>query len=256
MPQPPLPVESVGILNDNHVWLFPTSATTLAAVDPGEAAPVTAWLEKTGRGLSHILITHHHADHTGGVAALKARHGAAVVGFQGDRHRLPPLDVAVAEGTRLQLGAVTATVLEVPGHTSGHVAYLVDGEALFAGDCLFSLGCGRLFEGTAAEMWHSLLKLRALPDSTRLFAAHEYTLANLEFVRTLEPDRPDLAALRQTLFALTDRQLPTLPSTLGREKRFNPFLRADDPLLQKRLGADGRPPAAVFADIRQRKDRF
>ncbi len=255
MPQPPLPVEPVPVLHDNYVWLFPTSEDDLAAVDPADAAPVMRKLDRRGKRLSHILITHHHHDHIDGVEMLKERYDAVVIGFQGDQHRLPPLDFTVADGDRIELGDRRVTVLEVPGHTSGHVAYLLE-NVLFSGDCLFSLGCGRLFEGTAAQMWTSLLKLRVLDDGTRLFPAHEYTLGNLDFARSLEPDHPGLAALHEELSELTDQDHPTLPSSLKREKRLNPFLRADDPALQRCLGMSGQPPERVFAEIRQRKDRF
>ncbi|MBF0626350.1 MAG: hydroxyacylglutathione hydrolase [Magnetococcales bacterium] len=249
-----MPVTPVPALKDNYVWMFPTGPDRQAAVDPGAAAPVLRVLERTGAGLSHILITHHHHDHIGGVAELVRRTGARVVGAAADSDRLPPLASAVADGQILTLGTVTGRVLTVPGHTMGHVAYLV-GDALFCGDTLFSAGCGRLFEGSPEQMWTSLTRLRALPDATRVCCAHEYTLTNLEFVGTLWPDDPDLQALFAAAAARADRDVPTLPTLLGQEKRHNPFLRCDDPALAKRLGQAGQSPTMVFAHLRELRNR-
>ncbi|MBF0214818.1 MAG: hydroxyacylglutathione hydrolase [Magnetococcales bacterium] len=256
MPQPIPRVEPVLAGRDNILWMIATAPDRYAVVDPGEADPVSRFLARSGATLSHLLITHHHGDHIGGVELLRQRHGGQVVGSKADAHRLPPLDQAVEDGSRIPLAeGMIAEVMSVPGHTLGHVAYRV-GEALFSGDTLFGFGCGRLFEGTPAQMWHSLCRLRALPDDTRLFAGHEYTLANLDFVIDLDPDQSETRRLRESFIALADAGRLTLPHPLLLEKRHNPFLRADDPALAARLGLSGQSPTQVFAAIRERRNRY
>ncbi|MEO5338678.1 MAG: hydroxyacylglutathione hydrolase [Magnetospirillum sp. WYHS-4] len=237
-------VEQVPVLADNYVHLVHDPATgATAAVDPAVAGPVLAALKRLGWRLTHILCTHHHGDHVGGVADLKAATGARTVGARKDAHRLPPLDEAVGEGDRFRIGDREALVLEVPGHTRGHVAYWFEGAGLlFPGDTLFSLGCGRLFEGTAEEMWDSLCRLRALPDATLIYPAHEYTNANADFALTVDPGNPDLIRRAGEVLALREAGRSSLPSTLAAEKACNPFLRAAD--------------AAAFADLRRQKDVF
>ncbi|MBF0462618.1 MAG: hydroxyacylglutathione hydrolase [Magnetococcales bacterium] len=260
MPQHHLMVEPVLALKDNYVWLFKTSAHTWAAVDPGEAGPVIHHLDSLGETLSHILLTHHHHDHTGGVEALR-RHGVArgytplVIGAEKDAHRLPPLDVAVTGEQRLSLGDLEAEVMEVPGHTLGHVVYRVL-DTLFAGDTLFRFGCGRVFEGTPEKMWDSLSKIRALPDTTQLCAGHEYTLVNLQFACSLEPNNAALQTLLTHIFRQTDMEQPTMPSPLGEEKQYNPFLRSDDPAFAKNIGLTGLAAEQVFASIRKKRNSF
>ncbi len=245
-------------LSDNYVYLLHDGDSgRTAVVDPPEAEPVMAELERRGWSLDWILNTHHHWDHVGANLALKRLTGCQVAGFQGDAHRIPGIDRTLAGGDRFELGASVAQVLEVPGHTLGHVAYwFADADLLCCGDTLFSLGCGRLFEGTAAQMWESLCKLRDLPDATRVCCAHEYTLKNARFALTIEPDRPPLLERVRQVEALRAQGLPTVPSLLGEEKITNPFLRADDPDLQVRLHMCGSPAVAVFAELRRRRDRF
>ncbi|MBF0144380.1 MAG: hydroxyacylglutathione hydrolase [Magnetococcales bacterium] len=255
----PGPVVGLSALKDNYVWLFATGPASVAAVDPGAAAPVLVWLaakQTPCQSLSHILVTHHHHDHIDGIAALRAATGAEVIGAASDRHRLPRLDREVVDDDILTLGEREVRVLAVPGHTTGHVVYLVDGKDLYSGDCLFGLGAGRLFEGTPAEMWTSLDRLRGLPEATRIFAGHEYTLANARFLATLEPEDPEVGVLLEELYDTTDAGRPTLPSTLGREKRFNPFLRCDEPGFVARLGMAGQSPIEVFARIRELRNRY
>lgn len=251
-----LEIVQVPILGDNYAYLLhePQQGTT-AAVDPGEAAPLLAAAEARGWGIDLILLTHHHADHIAGVAGIREATGAAVVAPLADLGRIENVDIAVADGETIHLGATHAAVLETPGHTSGHVAYwFMADDALFAGDTLFALGCGRLFEGTAEQMWESLSRLRALPDETRVFCGHEYTAGNARFARALDPENAALAARVETIARLVEAKQPTVPSLLGEEKTTNPFLRADDPALAARLGLAGQPAAAVFAEIRRRKD--
>lgn len=237
-------VEQVPVLTDNYVHLIHDEAGgATAAVDPAVAEPVLAALRRLGWRLTHILCTHHHGDHVGGVPELKAATGASVIGARDDIPRLPPLDEAVSEGDSFRLGVSTVRVLEVPGHTPGHIAYYVEEAGLlFPGDTLFSLGCGRLFGGTPEQMWDSLCRLRALPDETQVYPAHEYTNANADFALTAEPDNPDLAARADAVLALREAGQSSLPTTIASEKACNPFLRVAD--------------AAAFADLRRRKDVF
>lgn len=255
MPQSTLKVEPIPVLKDNYVWLFRTSSHTLAAVDPGEASAVMHHLEDQDSTLSHILLTHHHHDHTGGVEKLKKRFNSVVIGPEKDQHRLPPLEIAVSEGQCLRLGEEEVEVIETPGHTLGHVVYKVK-DALFSGDALFRFGCGRIFEGTPEQMWHSLLKIRALPDTTSLFAAHEYTLTNLEFACSLEPSNEPLHAILEKIFRQTDMGQPTMPCFLGEEKQYNPFLRADDPAFAKNIGMTGQSAENIFTTVRKKRNHF
>ncbi len=255
MPQHSLMVEPIPALKDNYIWLFATGDHTWAAVDPGEAKPVIHHLESQGDTLSHILLTHHHHDHIGGVDALRKHFGTIVIGAERDIHRLPPLDVAVTGEQRISLGREEAVVMEVPGHTLGHVVYQVQ-DTLFAGDALFRFGCGRIFEGTPEKMWESLLKIRALPDSVQLCAGHEYTLVNLQFACSLEPNNSALQTLLRHISRQTDREQPTMPSPLDEEKRYNPFFRSDDPLFARNIGLTGQSAEQVFASIRKKRNSF
>jgi len=248
----------VPLLTDNYGYLLhdPASGAT-AIVDPSEAGPVLAAAEARGWRLSHILNTHHHADHSGGNLGLKQATGAAVVGPAPDRARIPGIDIALDEGGRFRLGDAEAEILFIPGHTKGHIAFHFRGErALFCGDTLFSLGCGRMFEGTAPMMWASLDKLRRLPAETRVFCGHEYTAANARFAVSIDPDNQALRRREREIAELRAQNRPTIPSTMGEERTANPFLRADDPALAAAVGLPDAPPAEVFGEIRRRKDNF
>jgi hydroxyacylglutathione hydrolase len=252
-----LEIEQIPVLRDNYVYLLHDPATgATAAVDPAVSEPVLARLEQRGWRLSHILNTHHHHDHVGGNLQLKAATGCTIVGNRDDAARIPGIDVGVTEGDRLLLGSAAAEVIAVSGHTIGHVAYwFADDHALFCGDTLFSLGCGRLFEGTPAQMWASLRKLRALPDETAVYCAHEYTESNARFALAVDPGNAALKARASEVASLRTAGRPTVPSRLGVEKQANPFLRADEPALQAAVEASGDAVAA-FAAIRRRKDTF
>jgi hydroxyacylglutathione hydrolase len=253
-----LEILQIPVLSDNYVYLLHDAASGMTAVvDPAVAEPVLAALAERGWTLTHILNTHHHGDHTGGNLALKQATGCTIVGNRADAARLPGLTVAVGEGDSVAVGTATAQVLEVSGHTVGHIAYwFPESQALFCGDTLFALGCGRMFEGDPQTFWASLSKLRGLPDATRVYCAHEYTLSNWRFAASVDPDNAALQTRGETIRDLRDRGLPTVPSMLGEEKATNPFLRADDAVLAARLGLAGQPPAEVFAEIRRRKDSF
>ena len=245
-------------LQDNFGVLVhdPASGAT-AAIDAPEAAPVEAALRETGWRLSDILVTHHHADHTGGIAELKARHRCRVTAPRNEAARIPDVDATVGEGDQVKVGNLTARVIETPGHTAGHITYVFDADRLaFVGDTLFSIGCGRVIEGTPEMMWNSLLKLRALPDDTDIFCGHEYTMANIRFALTIEPDNEDLRARAEEAKREVAAGRATIPTTIGEEKRANVFLRADVPAVAQAVGLAGRPAADVFAEVRARKNRF
>jgi hydroxyacylglutathione hydrolase len=252
-----LVIRQIPVLRDNYVYLLHDEASgATGVVDPSVAAPVLAQLAETGWQLTHILNTHHHADHTGGNLEIKRATGAIVVGPRADRDRIPGIDVAVADGERYALGSETAEVFDVPGHTRGHIAYwFKDARALFCGDTLFLMGCGRLFEGTPEQMWHSLGKLRRLPGETRVYCGHEYTQANARFALTVDPENAALVARARRVDALRAEGESTVPGTMADELATNPFLRADQPALQEAAGAPG-DPVATFAAIRRRKDVF
>ena len=253
-----LEIVRVPALRDNYLWLAhePTTKAT-AIVDPAEAEPVMAALKAHGWRLTHILNTHHHADHTGANLALKAATGCTIVGPRADAARIPGIEVEVGEGDTYRLGEAEARVFDVPGHTRGHIAYwFPESRALFCGDTIFALGCGRLFEGTPAQMWSSISKLRRLPAETRVYCAHEYTQSNARFALTVEPTNQALVARARTIDAMRARGEPTVPSTLGEEVATNPFLRADRPELLGAGGREGLDPVAAFGEVRRRKDKF
>ncbi|MGQ0662201.1 MAG: hydroxyacylglutathione hydrolase [Pseudomonadota bacterium] len=253
-----LEIDHLVCLRDNYVWLLREPASgAVAAVDPSEAAPVKAKLDALGWRLTHILNTHHHPDHTGGNLALKERTGCTIVGPAADRARIPGIDIALADGESYAFGREIARVLDIPGHTRGHIALWFEAaEALFCGDTLFTLGCGRLFEGTPAQMWTSLGKLKRLPGTTRVYCGHEYTQSNARFALSVDPDNAELRARAARVDAARARGLPTVPATLAEECRTNPFLRADQPALARWVGAPEGDPVAIFAAIRSAKDRF
>jgi hydroxyacylglutathione hydrolase len=253
-----LDVHQIPVLRDNYVYLLRCRATgQCAAVDPSVAGPVLDALERLGWRLSHVLNTHHHHDHVGGNLELKQATGCAIVGNRHDAARIPGIDVLVEDGDTFALGEETARIIAISGHTRGHIAYWFAGAgALFSGDTLFSLGCGRLFEGTPAEMWASLSRLRQLPGETRVYCGHEYTETNADFALTLDPDNPALRKRAAEVEELRANGRPTVPSLLADEVAANPFLRADQASLQRAVGIAGGDPVAVFAEIRRRKDIY
>lgn len=242
---------SIRCLTDNYAWLVHGNGRT-ALVDAPEAAPVLAELAARGWSLDQIALTHHHADHIQAVPELVAQTGAAVIGNAEDAARLPPLDRAVRPGERFALCCEEAEVIDVSGHTVGHVAFHLPGSAMvFTADSLMALGCGRLFEGDAAMMWASLSRLNALPAETLVCSGHDYCRGNGAFALSVDPDN---AALRERLAETAAGTRPCAPSTLAEERATNPFLRVVE--LADSLGLAGAPEAAVFAELRARKDRF
>jgi hydroxyacylglutathione hydrolase len=233
-------IEAIPLLKDNYAYLL-TSGAENALIDPSEAEPVIALLDSRGIRLQAILNTHHHGDHTGGNLALKQKYGCRIYGPAAEASRIPGIDAGLKEGDVLKIGGGEARILSTPGHTLGHICawFPADG-ALFCGDTLFSMGCGRLFEGTAAQMWDSLEKIMALPDETLIYCGHEYTLANGAFCREVEPGNQDIADRMEQARRLRNEGKPSIPSTLATEKKTNVFLRAGN--------------AARFAEIRTLKD--
>ena len=245
-----LQVHQFVCLSDNFGVLVHDPATgATASIDAPDGAPVLAALAEKGWTLTDILLTHHHPDHIQGVAALKARFPKArIVGAKSDSHRLPPLDQSVAEDDTVKVGSSTARVIETPGHTMGHIAYhFGDDDLLFAGDTLFALGCGRVFEGTMPVMYHSLMKLAALPQETEIYCGHEYTQSNAKFAVTVDPDNSLLTDRAKQIESLRAAGKFTIPTTIALELATNPFLRAEDPGVQKALGLEGHDPVQVFA---------
>jgi hydroxyacylglutathione hydrolase len=236
---------AVPILSDNYAWLLRDEASgAVAIVDPADPGPIIAAIEQLAGGrLDLILLTHHHGDHVAGTDDVRARFGAPVVGAAADARRLPKLDRAVTEGDTVALGGAAATVIDTPGHTVGHIAFhFPDGGVLLCGDTLFSLGCGRLLEGTAADMFASLGKFAKLPGDTLVCCGHEYTQSNARFALTVDPENAALVARAAEVDRLRAAGQATVPSTLAAELAENPFMRA--------------PDVATLADIRARKDRF
>jgi hydroxyacylglutathione hydrolase len=253
-----LTIIQIPVLTDNYIYLIhdPVSGET-AVVDPAIAQPVLDVLDKKGWRLTYILNTHHHWDHVGGNLELKQKTGCKIIASQSDQHRIPGIDMGVSEDEVISLGKHMARVISTPGHTTGHIVYhFAEDGALFCGDTLFVMGCGRLFEGTPEQMWKSLQKLKALPPSTRIYCTHEYTQTNGRFALSVEPDNSQLQQKMIEVQQLRAVNKPTVPSTIEQEIATNPFFRADSISLQKTSGSEYQSPVQVFTELRKRKDSF
>lgn len=253
-----LDIVQLPVLHDNYIYLIhePSTGAT-AVVDPALPEPPMEAAKERGWTITHILNTHHHMDHVGGNLAIQKETGCTIVGPRADRERIPGIGIELGDGDRFQLGGAAAQVFFTPGHTRGHIVYwFEDAGALFCGDTLFAMGCGRLFEGTPSQMWTSLQKLRALPDETRVYCAHEYTLANGTFALSVEPQNQALQERMIEVKSLRERNIPTIPSTMGLEKETNPFLRPSSGDLRMTVGLEVASDVDVFAKTRELKDQF
>ena len=244
-------------LSDNFGYLIHDPATkATASIDAPEAAPIIKALQREGWTLTDILVTHHHADHVGGIAELKQKYNCRVVAPYDKGTAIAQVDERVKEGATVKVGNLAARVLETPGHTLDHISYVFDSErALFCADTLFSIGCGRVFEGTYPMMWNSLLKLRALPNDMRVYCGHEYTASNVKFALGIEPNNPALKARADEVAQQRAANQPTVPTLIRDEKEANVFLRADVPSVAAALGMAGKSPEDVFGEIRERKNK-
>ena len=254
----PLQIHQFPCLSDNYSWLVhEPEANVTAVVDTPEVPAILRALDETGWPLTHILNTHWHPDHAGGNEELKAKTGCQIIGPRAEAARIPGIERQVGDGDEVKFGNATAKVFDVPGHTAGHIAYwFAEDKVAFVGDTLFALGCGRLFEGTAQQMWTSLQKLMALPPETRVYCAHEYTQSNARFALSVDPENAALVARAKEIDAMRAKGIPTVPSSIGLELATNPFLRPISESLQRSLGMAGADPVAVFAETRRRKDNF
>lgn len=254
----PMDLVTIPCRSDNYAYLFHDAASgETALIDIPEAQPILDELDRRGWTLSQIWITHHHPDHVEGLEGVLAKHPATVTGGKADAHRLPKLDRAVAEGDTLEIAGETGHVIDVSGHTVGHLAFhFPESRVAFTADSLMAWGCGRVFEGTMPQMWESLQKLAALPPETVIASGHEYTTANGKFALTIEPENPDYISRMKSVEAARAAGEATVPSVLSEELLTNPFLRADTPELREAIGMPDQPAADVFAEVRRRKDNF
>lgn len=254
----PLELVTVPCLADNYAYLIHNAETgETAVIDVPEPGPISAALKDRGWSLTHVLLTHHHWDHVDGLPGLFQDHPAKVIGAEADSHRLPKLDIAVADGDRLTVCGEDMQVMDVSGHTIGHIAfYFPDSDYAFTADSLMALGCGRLFEGTPDQAYDSLTRLAALPPETLICSGHEYTQSNAKFAQTIDPDNPDLMSRIELIDRAREKGEPTVPSLLSEELSTNPFLRCNDPAVRASVGMIDAEVSAVFAEIRRRKDNF
>ncbi|KAG6663858.1 hypothetical protein CIPAW_02G051900 [Carya illinoinensis] len=253
------PCSRVPCLKDNYAYLLHDVDTdTVGAVDPSEAIPIIDALRRRNQNLTYILNTHHHYDHTGGNAELKERYGAKVIGSAIDRDRIPGIDIILNDGDKWMFAGHEVLVMETPGHTRGHISFYFPGSgAIFTGDTLFSLSCGKLFEGTPEQMLSSLQKILSLPDETNIYCGHEYTLSNSKFALSIEPQNEALKSYAAHVAHLRSKGLPTIPTTLSIEKSCNPFLRTSSMEIRRSLNiSDTADDAEALRVIRQSKDNF
>ena len=251
-------IEIIPCLSDNYAYIIKDEQTNKnILVDAPEYTPIERYLDENAMSLDFILITHHHSDHIDGINHLKLKYAPKIIGAKRDKHRLPLLDIEVEEGIELSIGSKKFDIYDVDGHTLGHIAYsLADDRALFTGDSLMVMGCGRLFEGTPDDMWKSLNKLKRLPEDVMIYSGHEYTKSNIEFALSVDPQNEKLTARRTKELERLQQRIPTVPSTLREELDTNPFLREGDPLIADHLDMKNLDPISRFAKIRALKDNF
>ena len=251
-------IEIIPCLSDNYAYIIRDEQTNKnILVDAPEHAPIERYLDDKDMNLDFILITHHHSDHIDGINHLKLKYSPKVIGAKRDRHRLPQLDIEVEEGKQLTIGSKTFDIYDVDGHTVGHIAYsLLEDKALFTGDSLMVMGCGRLFEGSPEDMWKSLEKLKQLPEDFMIYSGHEYTKSNIEFAVTVDPKNEKLLSRRTKELEQLQKGLPTIPSTLREELDTNPFLRESELSIVDHLDMANLDPISRFAKIRALKDNF
>jgi len=251
-------IEIIPCLSDNYAYIIRDEQTNKnILVDAPEHAPIERYLDDKDMNLDFILITHHHSDHIDGINHLKLKYSPKVIGAKRDRHRLPQLDIEVEEGKQLTIGSKTFDIYDVDGHTVGHIAYsLLEDKALFTGDSLMVMGCGRLFEGSPEDMWKSLEKLKKLPEDFMIYSGHEYTKSNIEFAVTVDPQNEKLLSRRRKELEKLQKGLPTIPSTLREELDTNPFLRESELSIVDHLDMANLDPISRFAKIRALKDNF
>ena len=240
-------IEIIPCLSDNYAYIIRDEQTNKnILVDAPEHVPIERYLDDKDMSLDFILITHHHSDHIDGIDYLKQKYGPKVIGAKRDKHRLPPLDIEVEEGKQLSIGSKTFDIYDVDGHTVGHIAYgLLNDKALFTGDSLMVMGCGRLFEGTPEDMWKSLEKLKKLPEDIMIYSGHEYTKSNIEFAITIDPQNEKLKARRRKELGLIQKGLPTVPSTLREELDTNPFIRENEISIVNHLDMVNLDPISI-----------
>ena len=251
-------INQIPVLEDNYIYIVIDKETKkTACIDPSESQPVLLFLEENGLTLDYILNTHHHSDHVGGNLKLKKKTGCQVVGPEIDKRRIPGIDICLKHNEEFNFGKTVLSIFEIPGHTLGHICfYSRINNALFCGVTLFSLGCGRIFEGSSEQMWNSLKLLRCLPDETVVYCAHEYTLANSCFAIKIDPENKFLQKKVEEIREKRKLKIPTIPTLLGEEKKTNPFLRADNKSFVKELGFSDKIDWKVFGRIRSMKDNF
>lgn len=253
-----LKILQIPVLTDNYIYLIhDEDSKQTAVVDPAEAKPVLDALKKHGWRLHFILNTHHHSDHVGGNLELKKQTGCKIIASGSDNYRIPGIDIAVRDRSYFQLGSHPISIIATSGHTLGHIVYYFeDDDLLFCGDTLFALGCGRLFEGSAEQLWESLQKLKNLPENTKVYCAHEYTLNNGKFALSVEPDNQALQSRMESIIQLRENKQPTVPSTIGEELKTNPFFRENSASIQQHLKMQNKKPVEIFAALRKLKDSF
>jgi hydroxyacylglutathione hydrolase len=253
-----LKILQIPVLTDNYIYLIhDLDSKQTAVVDPALAEPVLDELKKQGWQLHFIFNTHHHSDHVGGNLQLKQQTGCKVVASGSDHHRIPGIDIAVRDKSYFQLGSHPISIIATSGHTIGHIVYYFEeDDLLFCGDTLFVMGCGRLFEGSAQQMWESLQKLKALPTTTKVYCTHEYSLNNGKFALSVEPDNQALQSRMESIIQLRENKQPTVPSTIGAELATNPFFRENSLSIQNYLNRQGKMPVEIFAALRKLRDSY